>query len=120
MNNDKRACMAYICGVILNVSSSYSSVYDFVRGEHYYYQKRTLVSGNRIQIYDYKRRGYIQVRLPNFYDYVSGFYILIKVERGKFKGYDYESGAYYMGEVRGNEIRIYDYEKSDYFRYKIY
>lgn len=52
--------------------------------------------------------------------YVSGFYILIKVEREKFKGYDYESGAYCMGEVRGNEIRIYDYEKSDYFRYKIY
>ncbi len=119
MKNEKRACIAYMCGTIVNALSKYSSVYDFTNRKYCNYHRLPSGVENGILVYDYERGGYVEGVLPNLYDYISKTYIQIRVDGERIQGYDNESVAYYIVEVIGNDVRIYDYEKSTYFLYRV-
>ena len=95
MTNDKRACIAFICGMKVNPYRKKQMVFDYSKGEYFHFLvMHRSISG--IHVFDYQRNGHV-----------------------KFQGFDYESQCYFTGKVDNQNIEMFDYENASYFLYQM-
>ena len=114
MTTDKRAAIAFIAASIANETQSSSGIYDYSQSKYLFYHV-TELTRERIVLYDYERKGYLNGKLLSIFYYASGAYINMSIHNNSINGFDYESGYYFGGYVSGRTVYLYDYETMKYF-----
>lgn len=118
MTDDKRACIAFICGTKANPYRKKQMVLDYSRSEYFHF----LVihrSVSDIHVFDYQRNGHVKGTFDMLFDYESAYYITIEWNNWEFNGFDYESQCYFTGKVDKQNIEMFDYESGGYFLYQM-
>lgn len=108
MDENKKACIAYIIGVSENSLST--TVYDYGTGTFSSYSNTG--RGDNFQIYDFKRSCYVMGHLSGLYDFGTSSYININKSNNSFSGYDFGTNSYFSGTISGNVVTIYDSQSS--------
>jgi len=115
MNQNTRACVAYIAASLNGASGS--AVYDYSQSKH------ISISGsadtNNVNIYDYDRGCHVSGEPSNLYDYGNSAHIQLNMNGTQFDGYDYHTSSHFSGDVNGNSVSIYDHETSSHYNYSI-
>jgi hypothetical protein len=115
MKDSVRRAIAYIAGSAIAQKKS-GSVYD--------YSARRYVSidgdvGQRVNVFDYDERCYIDGDLRSLYHYGTRRYLDLSISGRSFSGYDYDTRKHFEGTVSGSSISLYDYEHSKHFDYSL-
>lgn len=98
MTNDKRACIAFICGMKVNPYRKKQMVFDYSKGEYFHFLvMHRSISG--IHVFDYQRNGHVKGAFDMLFDYVANYHVTIEWNKSKFQGFDYESQCYFTGKV---------------------
>lgn len=93
MTNDKRACIAFICGMKVNPYRKKQMVFDYSKGEYFHFLvMHRSISG--IHVFDYQRNGHVKGAFDMLFDYVANYHVTIEWNKSKFQGFDYESQCY--------------------------
>lgn len=118
MTNDKRACIAFICGMNVNPYRNKQMVFDYSKGEYFHFLvMHRSISG--IHVFDYQRNGHVKGAFDMLFDYVANYHVTIEWNKSKFQGFDYESQCYFTGKVDNQNIEMFDYENASYFLYQM-
>ena len=89
MTNDKRACIAFICGMKVNPYRNKQMVFDYSKGEYFHFLvMHRSISG--IHVFDYQRNGHVKGAFDMLFDYVANYHVTIEWNKSKFQGFDYE------------------------------
>lgn len=118
MTNDKRACVAFICGIKVNASLHKNMLLDVSTYKYSIYLINEWNS-NHIQIFDVERNAYVLWKDNLIFDYADENYFSLELSGNNFQGFDYKSCSYFSGMVEGRKIQIYDYEDSTYYLYEL-
>ena len=118
MTNDKRACIAFICGMKVNPYRKKQMVFDYSKGEYFHFLvMHRSISG--IHVFDYQRNGHVKGAFDMLFDYVANYHVTIEWNKSKFQGFDYESQCYFTGKGDNQNIEMFDYENASYFLYQM-
>lgn len=120
MNNEKRACIAYIAAIQINANTHYRYLYDCVFKEYKNYRYMTRHSSVFYSVFDYQRNSYMDVKLSTIYDGLSDKFLSVNFMGHKFSGHDFETGCYFFGVVENDEIKFFDYQENSVFLYKVF
>ena len=72
MTNDKRACIAFICGMKVNPYRNKQMVFDYSKGEYFHFLvMHRSISG--IHVFDYQRNGHVKGAFDMLFDYVANY-----------------------------------------------
>lgn len=118
MTNDKRACIAFICGIKVNPYRNRQIIFDIASGRYYHFMIMHRSNSN-IHIYEYQMNRHIQGTFDMLFDYRSSYYLNITWNGCHFNGFDYETQCYFMGKVNNDRIELLDYETTSYYIYQI-
>lgn len=118
MTNDRRACIAFICGVKINSVLHKNIILDCKRHKYYPFMIYDWDNTN-IRIYDFERNCIIQGKPTLLFDFHDATYITIEWGENDFRGFDFHSQSFYTGFIVGNKIQILDYETSELYLYEL-
>ena len=116
MNQNTRACIAYIVGRIVN-NGNPTAVYDYSQSKSINISGK--VSGSYVNIYDHERACVVSGTLPELYDHCLSASILLNLQGAKFQGHDYGEHNDYTGSISGKTVSIYDFGESANFQYQV-
>ena len=116
MNQNTRACIAYIVGTIANDGNP-TAVYDYSQSKSIGITGQ--VSLTYVNIYDHDRGCVVSGALPELYDHCSSASVLLNLQGTKFQGHDYGEHGDYTGNIDGKMISIYDFGPSANFQYSV-
>ena len=86
MTNDKRACIAFICGMKVNPYRKKQMVFDYSKGEYFHFLvMHRSISG--IHVFDYQRNGHVKGAFDMLFDYVANYHVTIEWNKSKFTGH---------------------------------
>ena len=104
MTNDKRACIAFICGMKVNPYRKKQMVFDYSKGEYFHFLvMHRSISG--IHVFDYQRNGHVKGAFDMLFDYVANYHVTIEWN--------------FTGKVDNQNIEMFDYENASYFLYQM-
>lgn len=115
MDSNKRACLAFIIGRMVNQNSQ--SVYDFGAGRLCMFTSSGSV--DNIYVFDAQRNSVVTGSLSNLYDMGTNSFTTINMSGSSFSGFDYGTTSYFTGNVNGNVVMIYDGQNSSYNTYSL-
>jgi hypothetical protein len=114
MNDNLRACLAYIAARLIG-GSNRASVYDFARAKHI--SVSGTVDSKSVNIYDHDRGAHVTGTLPSLYDHGLGSHVSLTVNGAEFSGYDHGSASHYSGRLTGSTVTIFDHGTSQHYQY---
>jgi hypothetical protein len=116
MNDNLRACIAFLVGRISGASRK-SSVFDHAQGKHINISGS--IGTDNINVFDHDRGAHISGSLPNLYDHDIGAHISVNFYENQVRGFDHGSGSHYSGNVGGSTVTIFDHGTGQHYHYSI-
>lgn len=118
MTDDKRACLAFICGIKCLPYANIRMVLDVSRNKLCHYNVLQN-SAMEIHLFDYNRHNYVRGTYSELFDYSSCSYFNILWNKRKIIGFDYQSKSHFCVYVNNTNIEILDYENQISYNYFI-
>ncbi len=115
MTDDKRAAIAFICGIKF-ISRNINYLYDCTRNKYCFYILQH-VDKNQISVYDFDTKNIIMGRLPQLFDYATRSYLHIDFKDKKAQGFDYQTSNFFSVSVSKLTITVFDYKENNFFSY---
>ena len=107
MNENTRACIAYIAGALVNKNCG-NVVYDHSRSK--FISISGSVERDHVNIYDHDRDSHITGAPSNLYDFCRNSTISLSVRGNQIDGYDHGDDHNFSGTVDGNTVSVYHHE----------
>ena len=115
MTDDKRAAIAFICGIKF-ISRNINYLYDYTRNKYCFYILQH-VDKNQISVYDFDTKNIIMGKLPQLFDYATRSYLHIDFKDKKAQGFDFQTSNFFSVSVSKLTITVFDYKENNFFSY---
>ena len=119
MDNDRRACLAYLVGLVMKQERLGSFLYDHTDLKYRYFRSFEHIANRYVKVFDERRACFMEGYLPLLFDYGSSSFININITQKSFFAFDNATNYHLFGCCSHNIIQILDSQTKKRYYYTL-